>query len=368
MSVTDQYAADHADANPGSPQAPGTEPQTLPRKIPLNFFGIPFGLLGLADCWLVAAKFNLAPVAIGDVLTALAAVVWATVMIAYGRYVASRRGAFAVDLTDSVASPFASLAVIMPMLAVADGVYPHAHEIGRVVVDVGIAGTVLTGGWFTGQWIYKPLDFKSVHPGYFLPTVAGGFVASASAGLVGQTALAQVLFGLGLISWITLGSIVLGRLQLGPPLPPPLMPTIAIEVAPAGVASFAYFVIHGDHLSGPSAVIAGYGVLMILAQLRLLPGYLKLSFVPSFWAFTFAWAAVVFGAMFWLHAGQPLGWRVYSYLLLTGITILIGAIAAKTVIKLSRGQFIPAAPRQPSARSPEPTCARTAPVTREARS
>ena len=32
-----------------------------PRPIPLNFFGIPFGLLGLADCWLVAASFGLAP-------------------------------------------------------------------------------------------------------------------------------------------------------------------------------------------------------------------------------------------------------------------------------------------------------------------
>jgi tellurite resistance protein len=335
-----------------------SRPDSLPRKIPLNFLGIPFGLLGLADCWLVGAKFKLAPVAIGDLLTAVATVVWAMVIISYGRYARSRPGALTADLTDPIASPFASLAVITPMLAAADGIYPHAHGVGKLVVDVLIIGTVLVGGWFTGQWIYRPLAFQSVHPGYFLPTVAGGFVASASAALVGQTELAQVLFGLGLISWLTLGSIVLGRLQLGPALPPPLMPTIAIEVAPAGVATFAYFTIHGDRFSEFAALIAGYGLLMILAQLRLLPGYLRLPFMPSFWAFTFAWSAVVFGAMLWLHAGLPSGWRVYCYLLLAAITLFVGAIAARTVIELSQGGFIPTAPA-PAA--PEPAATATAP-------
>jgi tellurite resistance protein len=42
----------------------------------------------------------------------------------------------------------------------------------------------MLAGWFTGQWIYRPLELAKVHPGYFLPSVAGGFVASASAGLV----------------------------------------------------------------------------------------------------------------------------------------------------------------------------------------
>ena len=45
-----------------------------PRPVPLNFFGIPFGLLGLADCWLVAATFGLAPVALGRLLVAIAVI------------------------------------------------------------------------------------------------------------------------------------------------------------------------------------------------------------------------------------------------------------------------------------------------------
>jgi len=143
------------------------------------------------------------------------------------------------ELADPIAGPFASSAAITPMLAAADALYPLNHTAGTVVVDLLIVATVVLAGWFTGRWIYRPLELAKVHPGYFLRSVAGGFVASASAGLVGQIHLAELLFGLGLVCWIMLGSIVLGRLVLGPPLPAALMPTIAIEVAPAAVATFA---------------------------------------------------------------------------------------------------------------------------------
>jgi tellurite resistance protein len=69
--------------------------------------------------------------------------------------------------------------------------------------------------------------------------------ASASAALAGRRELAELLFGLGLVSWIVLGSIIFGRLVLGPPLPAAPTPTTAIEVAPAGAATFAAFVFDG---------------------------------------------------------------------------------------------------------------------------
>jgi tellurite resistance protein len=313
-----------------------------PRPVPLNFFGIPFGLLGLADCWLVASTFGLAPVAIGRVLVAVAVLVWVVVGTAQLRGMRPHRTGPGQLLSDPVAGPFASLAVITPMLAAADGLYPFSHAAGAAVVDVGIVVTVVLAGWFTGQWIYGPLEPAKVHPGYFLPSVAGGFVASASAGLVGQVGLAEVLFGLGLVSWIVLGSIVLGRLVLGPALPAPLTPTIAIEVAPAAVATFALFVINGHRVDTDIRLLAGYGLLMVIAQLRLLPAYHRLSFMASFWAFTFSWAAVTFAGLFWLGVTHPAGWRTESYAALAVISVFIGAIAARTAVALRRGQLFPA--------------------------
>jgi tellurite resistance protein len=327
------------------------------RSIPLNFFGIPFGLLGLADCWLVAAAFSLAPVIIGRLLVACAVLAWAVVGVAHVRGMRAQRVTLGAELANPIAGPFASLAVIVPMLAAADALYPLSHTAGSVVVDIFIVATVLLAGWFTGQWIYRPLELATVHPGYFLPSVAGGFVASASAGLVGQRGLAEALFGLGLVCWIVLGSIVLGRLLLGPPLPAALTPTIAIEVAPAAVATFAAFVIDGHQVDTVVRGLGGYGLLMVIAQVRLLPAYRRLSFTPSFWAFTFSAAAVTFAGLFWLGVTHPSGWRTESYAALTVISVLIGAIAVRTVVALQRGQLIP--PSAPAA--PHPSLPATSP-------
>jgi tellurite resistance protein len=310
------------------------------RLIPLNLFGIPFGLLGLADCWLVAASFHLASVTIGRVLVGVAVVAWVVVGLSYVRAIRAHRVPLGDELANPTAGPFASLAIITPMLAAAD-LYPLSHTAGSVIVDVLIVATVVLAGWFTGQWIYRPLDFTKVHPGYFLPSVAGGFVASASAGLIGQRGLAEMLFGMGLVSWIVLGSIVLGRLVLGSALPAALTPTIAIEVAPAAVATFAAFVINGHRVDTTVRLLAGYGLLMVIAQVRLLPAYLRLSFMPSFWAFTFSWAAVTFAGLTWLGITRPTAWRAESYVALALISAFIGAIAARTALALQRGNLLP---------------------------
>jgi tellurite resistance protein len=277
------------------------------RSIPLDFFGIPFGLLGLADCWLVAATFGLAPVTVGRLLVVVAVIVWGVVGFAHLRGMRVHRVGLGAELADPIAGPFASLAVITPMLAAADALYPLSHTTGTVVVDVLIVATV-------------------------------------SAGLVGQFGLAEMLFGLGLVSWI-----VLGRLLLGAPLPAALTPTIAIEVAPAAVASFAMFVIDGHRVDTGVRLLAGYGLLMVIAQLRLLPAYRRLSFMPSFWAFTFLWAAVAFAGMFWLGVTHPTGWRAEPYVALSVISAFIVAIAVRTAVALQRGQLLPSPVATPPA-------------------
>jgi tellurite resistance protein len=304
-----------------------------PPTLPPNLLGIPFGLAGLSTAWLYAARHDLAPEAIGDAVAVVAAVVWVVVLAAY-----LRKGprAVAADLTDPILGPFAGLAFVVPLVLVAGGVVPHAHDLGVVLVDVLIALIVVGAGWYTGQWIYGPLRIEQLHPGYFLPSVAGGLLSAAAAGAAGQERLAYTMLGLGGICWLILGSMILGRLMFGPQLPAPLLPTLAIEVAPAAVATQAYVAIRGDHVDAVVAVLGGYGLMMVLAQLRLIPLYARLSFVPGFWSFTFSWAAVVTAALHWLAVLEPSGWKACAYILLAALTALIGAIAARTVAFFAR--------------------------------
>jgi tellurite resistance protein len=122
------------------------------------------------------------------------------------------------------------------------------------------------------------------------------------------------------------------------------MPTIAIEVAPAAVATQAWLALHGDRIDAVAAALGGYGLLMVIAQLRLLPAYARLSFVPGFWSFTFSWAAVATAGLHWLAVLHPSGWKASSYVVLAAITLLVGAIALRTALALARGRLLPPPP------------------------
>ena len=313
------------------------------QRIPLNLFAMPFGIAGLAEAWLTASQHGRAPIAVTNTLAALAALLWLGILLAYGRYALSERGALSRDLRDLTAGPFASLALITPMMLAYESLAPYAHTAGKVVIDVFLVLVVLLGGWFTGQWIYGPTEIDKFHPGYFLPTVAGGLVASACAASVGQHRLGQVLLGLGLVCWLILGSMILARLLFRPALPPALQPTLAIEVAPPAVASLAWFTLYGGRPGLVTAILAGYGLLMVLAQIRLLPVFLRLSFASSFWAFTFSWAAVVAVVVQWNEVERPAGHVVYTYLLLAAISLLIGGVAVRTLVAARRGELLPRA-------------------------
>lgn len=53
---------------------------------------------------------------------------------------------------------------------------------------------------------------------------------------------------------------------------------MAIEMAPAAVAIIALFFASQGQIATPITLLAGYGILMVAAQLPLLPRYLKLTF------------------------------------------------------------------------------------------
>jgi tellurite resistance protein len=311
------------------------------RPIPPNIFGIGFGLAGLGTAWRIAVDQHLAPHEVSDVLIFLATLAWLISLCLYLRYALTTRGALRADLHDMTVGPFTSLAVITPILLAADGVAPYSRSAAAVIIDISIVLVVLLGGWFTGIWMRGGTDLDRLHPGYFLPTVAGGLVASAGAAMVDQQHLAQLMLGLGIFSWIILGSMILGRLIFRPPIPDALAPTMAIEVAPAAVASVAYFFMHGAHITTFVTALAGYGLLMVVAQIPLLGRYARLKFSLATWAFTFSWAAVASTLLFWIAAEHVPGGRVPSYLVLAAISVLVTAIGARTVVAIAQNRLLP---------------------------
>lgn len=210
------------------------------------------------------------------------------------------------ELADPTFGPFVALVAIIPMQF--GGVLArHAQGAGQAVFVVALVATLLVGGWLSGQWINADTMLATWHPGYFVPTVAGGLIASATSAGLGYRSLAQFLFGYGLICWLVLGSIVLARLFTQPPLPAALTATIAIEVAPPAIAGLAWFSMNAGHVDPVALGIAGYALLMVMVQLRLVPLYRTVPFGPSWWTLSFPYAAVVAYAIRWMAAEQVVG-------------------------------------------------------------
>jgi tellurite resistance protein len=311
---------------------------TPPRRprIPPNLFGICFGLAGLAEAWHVSETVLDTPPVVADALNVLAAVVWIGLIVLY--FGQGWRQVLA-DLRHPVLAPFVALTAITGMLLGA-ALAGYAFDAGRLVVVVFLALTIAIGGWLTGQWITGALDQDAVHPGYFLPTVAGGLIGAIASTEVQMQTVGEVSFGIGMVCWLLLGSVLLNRLFFRPSLPSALVPTLAIELAPPAVAGIAYSALTGGAVGIVAAGLAGYALLMLVVQVRVVPLYAQLRFGPGFWAFTFSYTAAATDALEWIDRLQPPGAALYAQLVLAAVTVLIAAIAARTGSALLRRQFL----------------------------
>jgi tellurite resistance protein len=152
-------------------------------------------------------------------------------------------------------------------------------------------------------------------------------------------------FGIAVVSWLILSSLTLNRLMFVSTLPEALVPTLAIELAPPAVGASAYFALHGPIPDPVAYGLAGYTVLMVAVQVRLLPVYSRLSFSPAFWAFTFPGAAAAGLALRWLQIERPAGQTVYAAFLAGAASALVVGVAARSLLAIARRRHPEAAAR-----------------------
>jgi tellurite resistance protein len=329
--------------------APAERPRVA-RVAPLlrvrpNAFAAPLGLLGLAGVWRTMAELYGWTDRIADALSVVAALVSVVLgALALARVVRLPRATATEDLSDPVQSPFSVLPFVVVMLLGATGLASHDRAAADVLFGVGLVGALLLGGWITGEWLAGPIDKERAHPGYFIPALGPGMVGALAAGTLGHTDLGWLCLGIGIASWLMLGSVILGRLMFGPKLPTPLAATMSLEIAPPAVAAMAYLALRGDRVDPLVLGLTGFCLLMVLAQPRLLTVYRKVPFFPNYWAFTFSWAAVTNLAIRWLSLEHPAGQRAYAAILACAITAFIGAVTLGSVVVLARRWSAAASP------------------------
>jgi tellurite resistance protein len=186
-------------------------------------------------------------------------------------------------------------------------------------------------------WLQGNLPVKAFHPGYFLPTAAGGFVCSIGLSLSGWHEASESAFGVGLFFWLVIGTLIFSRLFTVEPPPDAVKPSLAVLLSPPATAGLAWFFISGATMNAVGFLLLGITVIMLSVQVMFFRQYRILTFTPNFWAYTFPLAASANFIIRWINAERFPSWQAWTWSIAGLVTAFIAAIAVATLTEKSKG-------------------------------
>jgi tellurite resistance protein len=172
---------------------------------------------------------------------------------------------------------------------------------------------------------------EAVTPILLMPTVGGFFVGTIAAVQVAGPSLGVLFFGAGLISWLTMESVVLHRL-LNRTLSPELRATLGIHLTPPAIACVAYLELGDASPDRFVQCVFGYALLQGAVMLRLVPWLREQPFSHRAWAHTFGIAALPLAALRLAELGQEGPIPILALPLFIGANLAIGWIALRSIL------------------------------------
>lgn len=319
--------------------------------VPASLFGIVLGLAGLGNGWRFAARVWGLPVAIGEALLALAVLVWLALLAGYAWKWFVAPDAARAEVAHDVQSGFVALVPLTTML-MAIAVAPYSHGLAMALWLLGLAGQLPFGVFSAGRLWQGGRDPQTVTAILYLPIVGVNLVAALVAGRLGHADWGLLFFGIGLVAWLSLESVILQRHAVQPALPPALRPTLGIQLAPPVVGLLAWLSVTDGPPDLLSQILFGYGLFQGLMMLRLVPWLRASGFTPGLWSFTFGITAVATSALWMVERGAHGPAQVLAVPLFLFANAFVGALAVLTARLALRGQLLPPLPAVPVPVSP----------------
>lgn len=297
--------------------------------LPLPLFAAPMGLGGLAFAWRAAAEAGLAPGVIGEAAAALAFGVFALLAALFAAKAVWHRAALAADWAHPIRSVFAAAATIAAMIA---GILLMRwwHPAGAALWAAGAAAHLAVAVALVRRWILDPVEVSHAGPAWLIPLV-GNILAPLGAVPAGMPELGWLLFGIGAGLWVFVLPLVLNRLIFHPGLPPRLVPSLAILVAPPAVGFLSWLALAGGALDAMARLLFGLALFFAAAVAAMLRRFLALPFFVSWWAYTFPAAAFATATIRYANIiGGGVAWALATAAL-AAATLVVGLVAVRTV-------------------------------------
>ena len=322
--------------------------------------GNPGGTAGLEPLWdVLAVGFLLIATVLALVFLGLYAARWI-----------SHRGAALADLRNPIPGPLigtvpggllvlsAAYSAAGP-IALSDG---FARGVATALLAVGAPLAILVGVVWAAEVVDNaPIGLDKVTGTWFLPPVIAVLVPLAGAPLMADWPVPQLwvwlgyaFAGAGLLLFLLVAGLVIARLALKGPPPPPLAPAVWIALGPPGAGGVALIrlseaaeasgVVTGDALRVVTVALAtamvGFAFWWLAFASMVLRRQLSrggIPFSPAWWAWTFPLGAMtsltlVLGAQWGSRAVEVLG----VVLLLATIVVWM-VVAGRTLLEVRNG-------------------------------
>jgi tellurite resistance protein len=319
--------SEHTLANRGA----STQPRGH-RNPPLALaaFAIPLGLAGLGGGWSAATVSLGAPSWPSDLLYGSSAAVWLTLTGIYLWQVLRDGRSVIADLEHPASGPFTAFVPLVGILLSAHySQYSLAAERWACVFFV-LSLMILAARLFA-HWVTAGETIQTLHPGYFVPMVAGAFVASIGFSAVHAHHEALAAFGAGAFFWLVMTAVVTTRLMTAGPPSAMVVPGLSAFLVAAGTANVAWIVSHPGPMGEMQYLLTGVLVMMVVIQLALFEAYRKLSFSMAFWIFTFPVAVTANYGVRWFAASGLSHWQVGAWIGLALASAFVAATGLRTI-------------------------------------
>jgi tellurite resistance protein len=309
-------------------------------RLPSSLFAIVLGLAGLGAGWRAAATVWGVPPLIGELVLALAAVVWAILAVGFVARCIANFEAVKAELAHPVQCCFVGLVFVATLLMVG-AVRPYSEPLAWGLLALGLGGHLVYIAWRVGGLWLGTLPAPMITPVLYLPLVAGNFAATIALGAMRLSEAGFLFFGAGVLSWLAIESTIWGRLFSHEPMPPPIRPLIGIQLAPPVVGLVAYLSVSAGPPGPFEYGLLGYGLMLYLVLARLLPWVGAAGFAPSWWAFSFGVTAAPLSAILLVGRGahgmvEPIAMVLFA---LANVAIL--GLSLGTLWLLLQGRLVP---------------------------
>lgn len=327
------------DATPSSTTAATLRTGSL-QHLPVTLFASVMGIGGLSLAWRRAALVWDVPRWPMQLLFWLALGVFVVVAAAYAAKWLRHPAAARAELRHPIRMAFVPTITISLIVLATAGQDLLPAGVPQTMWWVGGVGHLLLTVAVIGAWFERQdIGLTQVTPAWFIPVV-GNVVTPLAAPHLGSTELAWLAFGVGLTFWVALLPLLLLRVLLhGDPLPPKLLPTIAIFVAPPAVAGISWATLQQGGVDPMVRILYAATLAFLVVAAAQLPRLVRVPFGLPYWAYTFPLAAAAAFTVLMAGGLPSPAYDAVAVVVLTLATVVVIGVSARTLVALARRQI-----------------------------